>query len=83
MICAYLRMVFDYLFRDKPIFHRYQCESIQKEKKVISDTVPGDKIPMNNAQPPRKLKNKVWMTKLVKRLFNAESRQRTKKNFCY
>lgn len=33
---------------------------------------------MNNAQPPGKFKNKVWMTKLVKRLFNAESRQRTK-----
>lgn len=53
----------------------HQCESIQKEKTVISYKVPGDTIHMNNAQPPRKIKNKVSMTNIVKRLFNAESRQ--------
>lgn len=71
-------MVFDYLFRDKPISIDISVNLFKKRKKVISDTVPGDKIPMNNAQPPKKFENKVWMTKLVKRLFNAESRQRTK-----
>lgn len=76
-ICAYLRRVFYYLFRDKPISTNINLFK-KKKNKLFLDVVTGDKTRMNNFQPQRKFNNKVWMTKLEKSPFDAKPCRSTK-----
>lgn len=76
-ICAYLRRIFYYLFRDKPISTNINLFK-KKKNKLFLDVVTGDKTRMNNFQPQRKFNNKVWMTKLEKSPFDAKHCRSTK-----